>query len=228
MPKPQPRAERTCCDCGDVFTAGPYARWCLECRLKQRPTRKKKYVWTSEKDAYLRDHYDGKVKGRAAEIAQLWGWPTWVVKKHAAQLGLCYHVDRCEYSAEEEQFLLDHAGSRTTYWMAKKLKRSHTSVVLKLKRMKISRRFRDGYTLRDLELCFGTDHHVIERWVRKGFLRAKKRGTFRDRDAWCVSESDILRFISNYPLEFRLDKVDQLWFMDLVLGGGLLCKKACA
>ena len=44
-------------------------------------------------------------------------------------------------------------------------------------------------------------------------------------DAWYFTDQDLLHFIRNHPLEFRLDKVDQLWFLDLVLGGGLMRKK---
>jgi transposase len=111
-----------------------------------------------------------------------------------------------------------------THWIAKQLRRSHTSVVLKLKRMKISRRFREGYTIRELELCFGTDHHVIERWVREGRLTIQKRGTERERDAWMVNDEQILAFVRDHPLAFRLDKVEQTWFMDLITSGGLIRK----
>jgi hypothetical protein len=63
---------------------------------------------------------------------------------------------------------------------------------------------------------------VIERWVREGKLEIRKRGTERERDAWLVTDAQILRFIQNHPLAFRLDKVDQVWFLDLVLAGGLI------
>jgi hypothetical protein len=111
----------------------------------------------------LRARYDGKVRGRPAEIAAVFVWPVWVIKKRAAALGLSYPVDRKDWTAEETNFLLDHAGTRTSHWISKQLKRSETSVVLKFKRMKISRRVSDGYTLRELELCFGVDHRSIER-----------------------------------------------------------------
>ncbi len=104
--------------------------------------------------------------------------------------------------------------------------------------MKISRRFRDGYTLRDLELCFGTDHHVIDRWIREGKLVGRRRGTQRrgqggrpggvgagPADAWHFTDEGLVRFFRNYPMEFRLDKVDQLWFLGLVLEVGLLRRK---
>jgi hypothetical protein len=239
MPAPVPKTDRTCGDCGRPFIGGPYAKTGPCCRWKHRGRPAKKYVWTPERDQVLRERYDGRVKGRSAELARIVGWPAWVIKKRAATLGLCHPADRKDWTAEEEAFLWEHGGSRLTHWIAKQLRRSETSVVLKFKRMKISRRVRDGYTLRELELCFGVDHHVIERWVREGRLTSAKRGrpatnghepeirrrgTDRPRDAWAVSDTDLLRFVTAHPMAFRLDKVDQVWFMDLITSGGLLRK----
>jgi len=191
-----------------------------------------KYLWTPERDQVLRERYDGKVKGRAAAIAASLGWPTWCIKKRAAALGLCYPVDQKDWTPKEERFLWEHAGRRLTRWMARQLGRSEASVVLKLRRMKISGRYREGYTLQELELCFGCDHHMIDRWIRAGWLRGRRRGTRRNvgphgggpHDPWVFSDAGLLAFIQAHPTDFRLDKVDQLWFMDLLLDGGLVAR----
>jgi hypothetical protein len=203
--------------------AGPYARWGPCCRWKHRGRQSKLYVWTPERDRVLRERYDGRVSGRAAEIGAALGWPAWAVKKRAATLGLTHApAERREWTAAEKRFLLEHAGSRLTPWIARQLRRGETSVVLKLKRMKISRRFRDGYTLRELELCFGVDHHSIDRWIRLGQIVGRRRGTRRRADAWLFTDADVLRFVGQHPMAFRLDKVDQLWFMDLITSGRLI------
>lgn len=234
MPDAQPKTKRTCQDCGKSFVAGPYAKWGLCCRWKHRPEKTKKYVWTPEREAILRERYDGRAKGRAAEIAQALGWPTWVVKKHAQTLGLCqpWPADRRDWTPEEERFLWEHAGTRFAHWIAKRLGRSESSVVLKFKRLRISRCVHEGYTLVDLELCFGVDHRVIQRWVAEGKLCIGKRGTARHGgqhgDAWVVHDGDVLAFIREHPMAFRLDKVDQRWFMDLLLAGGVVRKALAA
>lgn len=220
--KDQRKKEKLCAQCAKPFWGSDVARLGPCCRWKARRDRPKKYFWTEERDQMLRERYDGKVKHRAREIAESWGWPVWCIKKRAQQLGLSYSVERKAWTKDEEKILLDLIGNRTVPWVAKKLHRSTSSVVLKLKRMHISRRFRAGYTLRDLQLCFGTNHNVIERWVREGWLVIKRRGTNRPHDAWLVTDADILRFIQNHPMAFRLDKVDQLWFMDLIANAGLL------
>jgi hypothetical protein len=33
------------------------------------------------------------------------------------------------------------------------------------------------------------------------------------------TETELRRFVREHPMAFRLDKVDQLWFMDLVFEG---------
>jgi len=184
-------------------------------------------VWTRERDEIMRREYDPKVRGRAQEIADKFGWPGWAIKKRAIYLGLTRTEDRRKWTGEEERFLLLHAGHRHVHWMAKQLKRTETSVVVKLKRLKISRAMREGYTLQELELCFGCDHRAIERWAREGKLRVKKRlyKTGRlYRRPWAVADAAILEFIRDYPLAFRLDKVDQVWFMDLITSGGLIAR----
>lgn len=235
MPAAAPKTERRCGDCEKPFTAGPYTKTGPCCRWKHRG-RKAIYVWTPERDQVLRERYDPRTRGAIAALAAAIGWPAWVLKKRAAALGLTRAMDRKDWTAEETAFLWEHAGSRHLHWISKQLKRSEASVALKFRRMKISRRVQDGYTLRELGLCFGTDHHVIERWVREGKLVSarrgrpsaseapgiRRRGTDRERDAWAVSDADILRFITEHPLTFRLDKVDQVWFMDLITSGGLL------
>jgi len=214
---------RTCSRCGDEFEA-KYANYCERCRWRYRRKRAK-YVWTLAKDEIMRREYDPKIRGRAQDIADKFGWPKWVIKKRAARLGLAHSEDRRAWTEEEERFLLFNAGHRHINWMAKELGRTETSVVVKLKRMKISRAMREGYTLRELELCFGMDHRVIERWAREGKLRVRKRdyetGAHRSRP-WAVTDAALLEFVRDYPLEFRLDKVDQVWFMDLITNGGLI------
>jgi len=90
-----------------------------------------------------------------------------------------------------------------------------------LKRMGTSRRVRNGYTMRELELCLGEDHHKIAGWIKNGWLRDRLQGTRRHdgnrNDIHRIREKDILTFIRNYPQELNLGKVDQMWFLDLLL-----------
>ena len=215
-----PKITRTCEDCQADYEAHRGSRWCPNCRWRHRGKKPKKYLWTAERDALLSAHYDGRIKGRAEQVAAKLGWPTWVIKKRAAVLGLSCTADRRDWTKKEADFASFHAGNRTTHWIAKQLDRTETAVILKLKRMHISRAMRSGCTLRDLEACFGTDHRTIERWVEKGWLRVRRLSPGITGSKWQISEQQILDFIRNHPMAFRLDKVDQLWFLDLLLADG--------
>lgn len=212
---------KPCKDCGKPFEAGSWARWGLCCRWKHR-SKRTLYIWTPERDAIMRERYDGR-KGCGVALAELFGFPRWVVNRRAVDLGLTQHPkDRRPWTPEEERFLEANAGVRLLRWIAKKLGRSVASVGMKLKHNHISCRIRDGYTLRDLEVCFGVDHKTAERWLSQGRLTARRRhgGTAPAfaRDAWRVTESEIRRFVRENPNAFRLDRVDQLWFLGLVFG----------
>jgi hypothetical protein len=212
------RTSRSCCGCGRAFEAGRYARWGPCCRWKQRGPAKK-YQWTPERDAILRERYDSSVRGRAAEIGRSLGFPRWHVKRRARQLGLAHpRAAWQDWTSAEVAFLEEHAGSRHVNWISKQLGRSLTSVILKLKRLHISRLVREGYTLRDLELCLGMDHRRIEQLVDAGKLRAAHRGEVH-RERWVFTDEAVLDFVREHPTAFRLDRVEQLWFLDLVFRG---------
>lgn len=216
---------RTCADCPAPITLR-YARYCPDCRWKHR-LKHKKYELTPEREAILRERYDPRVKGRAKELAALMRVPPWRLKHWAVALGLSYRRADVQqmWTAEEEAFLWAHCGRRTLDWMARTLKRTEASVALKIKRMRLRRRWAEGYTLRELCLCFGVDHKVIRKWIADGMLAARRRGVSSDcRDGWYVTDADLLRFIQARPMTFELRRVDQHWFMDLILDGALVRK----
>ena len=216
-------ATRTCARCPAPVTR-PHAAYCDDCRWQTRGKRPK-YVWTPERDDLLRREYDSS-SDAVARLSERLRFPGWQVKKRAARLGLTRQTDRREWTPEEERFLFDYAGQRHVHWMAKRLGRTEASVTLKLKRMQISQRLRDGYTMRELEMCFGVDHKAIQRWIDRGLLDVQKRdqrpGTDQTRRPLAITDQAVLRFIQAHPMEFELRRVDQFWFMDLITDGGLV------
>ena len=227
--------DRGCVECGAVFEgarADSPAKFCPGCRPKamaalQRRSweRRKKYAWTVARDELLRSRYDGHVKGRSAEIGRALGWPSWVIKKRAAALGLTrdWPANRRAWTRQEESFLRRSAGHFSLHYMARKLNRTDTQVAIKCKRLAVSTRARDGYTMRHLELCFGVDHHTISKWIRTGWLPNRRRDEFEPnedpaRRSMCLTDRDLKRFILEHPTAFELRRVDQEWFMGLILG----------
>ncbi|MHB8525744.1 MAG: hypothetical protein ACYDD2_06235, partial [Candidatus Acidiferrales bacterium] len=200
------------------------ARYCLKCRAECRRRAKLKYTWRPEYDAYLKAQYFGGLNRRSQvlnRMIRLTGLPRWYIKRQAARLGLTMHIDRRPWTRREMNVLEKLIGRVSSAMIAKRLRRPETSVVNKLKRMGTSRRARDGYTMRELELCLGEDHQKISAWIAKGWLQDQLQGTRRHdgngNDIHRIREKDILNFIKNYPQEITLGKVDQTWFLDLVL-----------
>jgi len=196
----------------------------LTCEANRPPGITRKYTWRPEYDAYLKAQYFGGLNRRFRvlnRMIRLTGLPRWYIKRQAARLGLTMHMDRKPWTRAELHVLDDLVGCVSAATIAKRLHRPVSSVVNKCKHMRISRRVRDGYTMRDLELCLGEDHHKISAWIKNGWLPDHLQGTRRHdgngRDIHRFREKDILDFLRNHPQEINLGKVDQTWFLDLVL-----------
>jgi len=154
-------------------------------------------------------------------MIRMTGLPRWYIKRQAARLGLTMHMDRRPWTRTELELLENMVGRVSSATIAKRLRRPESSVVNKLKRVGTSRRVRDRYTMHELELCFGEDHQKISGWIKNGWLQDRLRETRRrncnGKDIHRIREDDIVDFIRNHPQEINLGKVDQTWFLDLVL-----------
>jgi len=200
------------------------ANFCLKGRCERRHRATFKYVWRPEYDEYLKKHYYGGLNRRFQVLNRMireTGLPRWYLKKRAARLGLTMQQDKRPWAVAEEEIIERLVGKVSALTIAKKLKRTEASVVLKIKRMGLSRRVRNGYTMRDLEECLGEDHHKVQRWIENSWLRDRLQGTRRHdgngRDIHRFREKDILAFLREHPQEITLGRVDQTWFLDLLL-----------
>jgi Zn-finger nucleic acid-binding protein len=204
------------------------AKFCPKCRAELRRRTKLKYIWQPQHEAYMRAHYHGGLhqSGRVIkELARQTGFPRWYVKRQAQRLGLTMHPDRRLWNQQELDTLDKLLGKVSAATIAKRLKRTETSVVMKIKALGHSRRVTESYTVRDLELCLGEDHHKIQKWIANGWLRDGFKGAHlhngNGHDIHRFREIDILNFIKARPQEVNLGKVDQTWFLDLVLLRGV-------
>ncbi len=220
-----------CVICGQLIEEGrrrgnppSLAKYCLKCRAERRRRARVKYVWRPEYDTYLKTQYFGGLNRRFQvlnRMIRITGLPRWYIKKQATRLGLTMHMDQRPWTPKEIDLLEKLVGKMSSRTIAKRLRRRESSVVNKLKRLGTSRRVRDRYTMRDLELCLGEDHHKIAGWIKNGWLQDHLQGTRRHNgngnDIHRIREDDIVDFIRNHPQEINLGKVDQTWFLDLVL-----------
>ncbi len=220
-----------CVICGDPIEEGRkqgqpprVAKYCLTCRGERRRRAIVKYTWLAEHDAYLKRHYFGGLNRRfqvLTRMVRMTGLPRWYIKRQVARLGLTMRTERKAWTRRELDLLEKLVGHVSSAMIGKRLQRPESSIVNKLKRMGTSRRVRDGYTMRDLELCLGEDHHKIACWIQNGWLeerlQRRRRHNGNGSDIHRIREKDIFNFIRNHPQEINLGKVDQTWFLDLVL-----------
>jgi hypothetical protein len=225
---------RLCQQCSSAIEEGrsrskppTEAKYCLKCRAERRRRANLKYIWRPEYDEYLKAHYYGGLNRRFQVLNRMireTGLPRWYIKRRAARLGLTMHQDKRPWTAAEVAIIERLVGKVSALTIAKRLKRTESSVVLKIKRLGLSRRVRDGYTMRDLEECLGEDHRKIQRWIESGWLRDHRQGTRRHGGNGCdihrFQEKDIISFIKQHPQEISLSRLDQIWFLDLVLLNG--------
>jgi hypothetical protein len=222
---------RHCEDCGQP-TGKKWGRYCDAHRWKHRG-KPSTYKLTPEREAFLRANYKPSVRGISHRCAKVLGVPKWRVCRWAAVLGLTGPTTKgANWTPEEDAILEAHIGSRHLNWIAKRLNRSITAVVVRAKRREIGRRdARTWYTAHQCALGFGVDPTTAIRWIEKGWLKAKHEGQdYPDgrAAAWRIEHRDVRAFIQAYPTMFTLAKVDQGWFLDLVFRGSIGTREQAA
>lgn len=178
---------------------------------------KKKYFFDEASDRLIRERYDSRTE-TICRLSKSLGVPGWAIKRRAQALGLARTKEK-PWSEKETAYLESNLHRLSLAVLARKTGRSVTAVAIKAKRLGI-RKIDEGYSVRSLAQAFGVDDHKIIDWINLGILTASRRNSERPRDIYFISDRAIKRFVSAYPTEFDLKKVDQLWFIDLLAGVG--------
>lgn len=214
--------------CGRTFVARKRETRYGPCCLRAARIQGKELRWTPEMDAVIREKYNGR-RGCVQVVVKALGWPEgrkWAIRARARDLGLLWPKSVRPWTKAEDEQLEQWAGVRSTRWISKRLRRSRGSIIHRAKHLQISCAIREGYTLKDLTACFGMSLMTVQRWVREGRIKGQRvasgtsePGVFHDR--WQFSDAQVLKFLREHPTQYRLDRVDQTWFLDLVFGGRL-------
>lgn len=205
--------------------SGRHVRFCDPCRAARRG-RERKYVFNDRIDDAIRkiyaEHLGKRTRPGLTALAHGLGWPKWAVMRRGIALGLAR--TREQTWSTVELALLERIAWMSPQRISLKMRannfsRSPVACALKVKRM----RFKQDttyYTAAGLASAFGADRHKILKWLKSGELYATHRGhqpCENKGDTWLIHEKDVRRFIANNPMAFDLRKVDQTWFMDLML-----------
>ena len=196
--------------------------------------RPKKYIFTPEMDEEIREIYQKAVSmpgyhqtGPVKKLAAKFGMSRWRISRRARDMGLARITKKeANWSKPEIKILEKHAYKHPEN-IKKVLKkagfhRSVQGIVLKRRRMHLLQSL-DFETAHSLAQCLGVDDHAVVKYIQKGWLKARKRGTKRTAsqggDQWLIKTRNIRQFIIENVsiLDFR--KIDKFWLVDLLAGG---------
>jgi len=181
-----------------------------------------KHRWTDGERLIVRRDYSHS-RQSAIEIAERLGVTEFAVKGQVSMMGLGNHDNRHPWTPKEDaklKRLLRCWGPRT---VAVKMHRSLNSVVLRSKRLNISRRQRDGwFTKREVCEILGVDHKWVQARIDSGALIAYSHyGTEPSKygmSAWHIEESALKDFIQRYPQELIGRNLDVIMVVDILVG----------
>ena len=194
--------------------------------------KRRKWVFTPGMDEQIRTLYRNKVSmksvaytGPVKKLADTFGMPRWVVSKRAVELELIPVQKKEPAWSETEIWMLTQCAQRSPQVIQRYLKRagyrrSQQGIRLKRKRLHLSRATMNGYTSRSLAGLFGVDDHVITRWIKKGWLKAERRGTARTPqqggDEWFIRPEWVREFIVQNVAVIDFRKVDKYWVVEML------------
>jgi hypothetical protein len=171
----------------------------------------------------LLERYDGRTETIDALMRHFPDVPRWRVKRWAGELGLSYKKAP-PWTPEELDYLREHLGTLRVKAIAKHLGRTVTAVQVMSKRLHISQRLSEGYTMRGVCEGLGVDHHKVERWLEHGWLRGRRIGTERTKthlgDIWQFTDRNVYELVRDHPSEIDPRRVEWLWLVDILTSHG--------
>lgn len=201
----------------------------IEARRGRQQGKRPKWTLTPEIEAALRRLYAEPSTTRQPalrRLAERLDIPRWRLGRWARDLGLYQTVRKQPPWSPEELAILERNAHLGLDRIALALRRAGyhrtpTAVQLVRKRLRIEAQ-REGYSARQVALCFGVDPTTVGRWIRTGMLRARPRGTRRTGaqggDQHLLFDADLRHFVLEHLGEIHLGKVDKHWFVSLLAG----------
>lgn len=180
------------------------------------------HLWTEADDDAVRREYDGTWQA-TDRIALRLGVSFYAVKGRAARLGVSRSL-RPDWTAKEVAFLETYAKQHSAQWIAARLPgRSLVAVNVKIKRLGLSRRERDGwYTKTEACQILGVEHRWIQARIDRGELKATHHhGERPGQDGgrlWNIEVAALRAFVLNNLESLSGRNVDLVGLVSLLLG----------
>ena len=163
------------------------------------------------------------------ELARLLGEPHWLVTQRCRRLGLTRpRKKEPPWSAAEDDLMkrvpLHDPDKSSEIFKAHGFNRTATAIMVRSKRIGLSRRNTETFSARTAAKVIGWDNKTVSEYCLKGLIKSDRRKTKRlpqqGGDPHSIERSDLRQFvIDNLELiDFR--KVDKFSLVDLLVTGG--------
>lgn len=190
------------------------------------------HMWTDEERAIIRrdyKHTNESCRQLADYLSRLIGEKIteFGVKGQISIMGIAKSDDRHPWNpeghGEEDAKLRDLIPVFCPRKVGRMMHRSLNSVVVRSKRIQISRRCRNGwFTKKEIMEILGHDHKWVQRRIDSGALKAtyhyEHRPCQKGMSAWHITEKDLRHFIKTYPEELVGCNIDIITIVDIISG----------
>lgn len=180
------------------------------------------HKFTDDELEIIRRDYKGTVASQR-QIAQHLGLTRWQV--HYALEGMClnHRWNEKYWTEKEDNFLRNHVDHYSEKRFSQILRRSRNSIKVRLTRLGLSRRNRDGwYTMKEVCEILGVDHHKVSRWINLGLIGASYHHGHKPQKNgsgyWHIRREDLAIFIRKYPQELLGRNVDMIQVVEVLVG----------
>jgi hypothetical protein len=166
-------------------------------------------------------------KGALGAFAKTIGVPRWLVSRRATRLGLTRPREKEPPWSPAELALMKRVPLNNPHHCAQIFRdhgyrRTETAIVIKAKRLNLSRRDRSVYSATRAAAVLGIDGHAITDWIEAGHLKAARRETKRlpqqGGHPWIIAPAELRRFIVDNVELIDLRKVEKFEFVALLAG----------
>ena len=181
-----------------------------------------KHIWTDDERDIIRRDYRHTRKS-SQELAKSLGTTEFGVKGQITSMGLGRRDDRHPWTPEEKERLAELIPQYCPRKIALLMRRSINSIVVMSKRLRLSRRVREGWFTK-AEVCeiLAHDHKWVQRRIESGALKAsyhyEHRPSQKGGSAWHIAEKDLKEYIRRYPEELTGSNVNIMLIVDILAG----------
>ncbi|MDH2313084.1 hypothetical protein [Methylobacterium brachiatum] len=194
----------------------------------EQPAERVRHDYGSEMDARIREAWP-RLKGRGAvnRLAVQLDVPRWWLSKRALTLGLSApHRKEPMWTGAEDALMrkvpLHDPERAARIFREHGFSRTATAIVVRAKRLEISRRTHETLSARGAARILGIDDKTATALCISGDLKAGRRGSKRltqqGGDAWAIEPSDLRRYVLDHIERIDIRKVEKVAFVALLAG----------